>query len=113
MALEKENVPNKARSPTHEAPSKDSDFIIRHASGKKLSEKEIMEAKHYARELKYLKGALVYNGIDEDDFLYCLPNNKEISVCREMAKIWDSRSLKLASPPCQKMTSQTTLCTTV
>jgi hypothetical protein len=86
MALEKENVPEKARSPTHEAPSKDSDFIIRHASGKKLSEEEIMEAKHYARELKYLRGALVYNGIDKDDFLYCLPNNKEISVCREMAK---------------------------
>jgi hypothetical protein len=45
-----------------------------------------VEAKHYARELKYPKGALVYNGTDEDDFLYCLPNNKEISVCREMAK---------------------------
>jgi hypothetical protein len=45
-----------------------------------------MEAKHYARELKYPKGALVYNGTDEDDFLYCLPDNKEISVCREMAK---------------------------
>jgi hypothetical protein len=26
------------------------------------------------------------NGTDEDDFLYCLPDNKEISVCREMAK---------------------------
>jgi hypothetical protein len=38
------------------------------------------------RELEYPKGALVYNGTDEDDFLYCLPNNKEISVCREMAK---------------------------
>jgi hypothetical protein len=45
-----------------------------------------MEAKHYARELKYPKGALVYNGTDEDDFLYCLLDNKEISVCREMAK---------------------------
>jgi hypothetical protein len=51
-----------------------------------LSEEEITEAKHYARELKYLKGALVYNGTNKDDFLYCLPNNKEISVCREMAK---------------------------
>jgi hypothetical protein len=29
----------------------------------------------------------VFNGMDEDDFLYCLPDNKEISVCREMAKI--------------------------
>jgi hypothetical protein len=28
----------------------------------------------------------VYNGTDEDDFLYCLPDNKEISVCQEMAK---------------------------
>ena len=28
----------------------------------------------------------MYNGTDEDDFLYCLPDNKEISVCREMTK---------------------------
>jgi hypothetical protein len=28
----------------------------------------------------------VFNGTDEDDFLYCLPDNKEIIVCREMAK---------------------------
>jgi hypothetical protein len=28
----------------------------------------------------------VFNGMDEDDFLYYLPNNKEISVCREIAK---------------------------
>jgi hypothetical protein len=25
----------------------------------------------------------VFNGTDEDDFLYCLPDNKELSVCRE------------------------------
>jgi hypothetical protein len=86
MPLEKKDAPEKARSPIPEAPSEDSDFIIRHASGKKLSEEEIMEAKHYPWELKYPKGALVYNGTDEDDFLYYLPNNKEISVCQEMAK---------------------------
>jgi hypothetical protein len=51
-----------------------------------LFEEEIVEVKHYAQELKYPKGALVYNGTNEDDFLYCLPDNKEISVCREMAK---------------------------
>jgi hypothetical protein len=51
-----------------------------------LFEEDIAKAKHYTRELKYLKGALVYNGTDEDDFLYCLSDNKEISVCREMAK---------------------------
>jgi hypothetical protein len=28
----------------------------------------------------------VYGGNDEDDFLYCLPDNKEIHVCREMMK---------------------------
>ena len=28
----------------------------------------------------------MYNGTDEDDFLYCLSDNKEISVYREMAK---------------------------
>jgi hypothetical protein len=36
-----------------EAPSSIRDYIVRHASGKKLSEEEIYEADHYARELKY------------------------------------------------------------
>ena len=27
----------------------------------------------------------MYGGDDEDDFLYCLPDNKEINVYREMA----------------------------
>jgi hypothetical protein len=66
--------------------SEDLDFIIWHASGKRLSQEEIAEARHYARELKYPKRALVYNGTDKNDFLYCLLDNKEISVCREMAK---------------------------
>ncbi|MCL0211863.1 hypothetical protein M2T08_25925, partial [Escherichia coli] len=69
-----------------EASSKVLDYIVRHASGKKLSEEEIFEANHYARELKYPKGALVFNGTDEDDFLDCLLDNKELSVCREMAR---------------------------
>jgi hypothetical protein len=86
LVLEKEDAPKKIESSTPEAPSEELDFIIQHASGKRLSEEEIVEAKHYARELKYPKGALVYNGIDEDDFLYYLPVNKEISVCRDMAK---------------------------
>jgi hypothetical protein len=69
-----------------EASSEALNYIIRHASGKRLSEEEIFEANHYARELKYPKGALVFNGTDEDDFLYCLPDNKELSVCWEMAR---------------------------
>jgi hypothetical protein len=79
-------LPQKTVASTPKAPSEVLDYIIRHASGKRLSEKEIFEAKHYARELKYPKGALVFNGTDEDDFLYCLPDNKELSVCREMAR---------------------------
>jgi hypothetical protein len=62
------------------------DYIFRHASGKKLFEEEILEARHYARKLKYPKGALVFNGSSEDDFLYCLPDNKEIYVCREIGR---------------------------
>jgi hypothetical protein len=28
----------------------------------------------------------VFNGSNEDDFLYCLMDNKDISVCLEIAK---------------------------
>jgi hypothetical protein len=81
-----QTLPEKAAAPTPEATFEDRDYVIRHASGKRLSEEEIFEAKHYARELKYPTGALVFNGTDEDDFLYCLPDNKELSVYREMAR---------------------------
>jgi hypothetical protein len=79
-------VPEKTKAPAPEAPNEDVDYIIRHASEKKLSKEDILEARHYAQRLKYPKGALVLNGSNEDDFLYCLPDNKEISVCREIAK---------------------------
>jgi hypothetical protein len=68
-----------------------------------LSEDEIAEARHYAQKLKYPKGALVFNGSNEDDFLYCLPDNKEISVCREIAKSMGSRSWKMAFQFCRRM----------
>jgi hypothetical protein len=76
----------KAKSPAPEAPVKDVDYIFRHASGKTLFEEEVLEARHYAQKLKYPKGALMFNGTDEDDFMYYLLDNKEISVCREIAK---------------------------
>jgi hypothetical protein len=57
-----------------------------HAAGKKLTEEQIDEARQYAKDLKYALGSLVFNDTDEDDVLYCLPDNKELSVCREMAK---------------------------
>jgi hypothetical protein len=59
-------------------------YIVRHASGKRLSEEQIVEVQYYAKDLKYPRGSLVYGGSEEDDFLYCLPDNKEINVCREM-----------------------------
>jgi hypothetical protein len=69
-----------------EAFSEAFDYILRHASGKELTEKEKQEAQFYAQKLKYPKGALIFNGSGEEDFLYCLPDSKEISVCREMSK---------------------------
>jgi hypothetical protein len=39
-----------------EASSKIYDYVVRHALGKKLSEEEVFEANHYAKELKYPKG---------------------------------------------------------
>jgi hypothetical protein len=43
-----QDVTEKAKSPAPEAPSEDLDYIIRYASGKRLSEEEILEDKHYA-----------------------------------------------------------------
>jgi hypothetical protein len=37
----------------------------------------------------------VYSGNDEDDFLYFLPDNKEIFVCQEMMKNMGYPKLKL------------------
>jgi hypothetical protein len=69
-----------------EASKESTEYIIRHASGKGLSQEEKLEARQYAQKLKYPKGALVFNGSGEEDFLYCLPNNEEISVCREIGR---------------------------
>jgi hypothetical protein len=82
----KQIAPKKIETPAPEALIENADYIFRHASGKKLSEGEILEARHYARKLKYPKGALVFNGSSEDDFLYCLPDNKEIFVCQEIGR---------------------------
>jgi hypothetical protein len=71
---------------TPEASSEVLDYIVRHASGKTLCEEEKREAQYYAQKLKYPKGALIFNGSGEEYSLYCLPDSKEISVCREMGK---------------------------
>jgi hypothetical protein len=81
IILEKEGASEKPKSPAPEEPAKELEFIVRHALGKQLSEEQIAEAKQYAKDLKYPRGSLVYSGNDEDDFLYCLPDNKEIYIC--------------------------------
>jgi hypothetical protein len=43
-----QTVPEKIEIPAPEALIKNVDYIFRHASGKKLSEEEILEARHYA-----------------------------------------------------------------
>jgi hypothetical protein len=58
--------------------------IVHHASGKQLTEEQIAEVQHYARDLRYPRGSLVYRDNDKDDYMYFLPDNKEIDVCREM-----------------------------
>jgi hypothetical protein len=61
----KQILSGKTLSSTPEASSKLPDYIVRHASGKILSEEEKREAHHYAQKLKYPKGALIFNGSGE------------------------------------------------
>jgi hypothetical protein len=83
--LAEESLPENPSAPASEAPSSsDLNFIVRHALGKQLSAEQADKTKHYAKELKYPHGSLVYGGDNDDDFLYCLPDGKEINVCREM-----------------------------
>jgi hypothetical protein len=79
-------LPEKTATPIPEAFFEVLDYIVRHASGKRVSEEEKQEAQYYDKKLKYLKGALIFNGSGEEDFLYCLPDSKEIFVCREMSR---------------------------
>jgi hypothetical protein len=81
-----QSLPEKTAAPTPEALKESIEYIIHHASGKRLSKEEEREAQNYAQKLKYPKGALVFNDNGEKDFLYCLPDSKEISVCREMSR---------------------------
>jgi hypothetical protein len=69
LEQECESLPEKITSPIPEAAScGDFGYIIRHASGKQLSEQQIAEVQYYAKDLKYPRGSLVYGGNDEDDY---------------------------------------------
>jgi hypothetical protein len=79
-----DSLPEKVVLPTPEVAShKDLEYIIHHASGKQLIKEQIAEVQYYARELRYHRGSLVYEGNDEDGYLYCLLDNKVIDVCLE------------------------------
>jgi hypothetical protein len=58
----------KIKAPCPEASNKSIDYIIRHASGKVLSQEEMLEAQHYAQKLKYPKGALVFMAVAKKIF---------------------------------------------
>jgi hypothetical protein len=95
-SLVKESLQEEPLTPAPEAPSRsDLNFIIRHASRKQLSAEQVTETEHYAKELKYPLGSLVYGGDNDDDFLYCLSNGKEINVCREMMDNMEYPKLEL------------------
>jgi hypothetical protein len=61
IGLVEESVPKKPKSSAPKAPPHgDLEYIVRHTSGKQLSLEQIVEAKHYAKDLKYPQGSLVY-----------------------------------------------------
>jgi hypothetical protein len=62
-------LPEKVAAPPPEALEESIEYIICHASGKRLSKEEEREAQHYAQKLKYPKGPLVFNDSGEEDFL--------------------------------------------
>jgi hypothetical protein len=51
-------APERAEAPAFEASKESTDYIIRHALGKRLSQAEKLEALHYAQKLKYPKGGI-------------------------------------------------------
>jgi hypothetical protein len=69
IGKEKESVEEilseKTAIPIPEASSEAPNYVLRHASGKNLTEKEKREAQFYAQKLKYPKGALIFNGSGE------------------------------------------------
>jgi hypothetical protein len=78
-----------------EAPSKIYDYIVRHASGKKLSEEEVFEANHYARELKYPKGHLCSMGQTKMTFYTASRTTKNYPSAGRWVEAWGFQSLKL------------------
>jgi hypothetical protein len=54
--MAKQIASEKVEATATEALKESTDFIIRHASGKRLLQEEKLKALHYAQKLKYPKG---------------------------------------------------------
>jgi hypothetical protein len=67
-----------------EASTEGLEFIVRHAAGKNYQKSRMPKLIHYAKDLKYPRGSLVFNGTDEEE--QDAEAYKDIFVCREMAK---------------------------
>jgi hypothetical protein len=59
LNLEKEGASEKSKSPAPGTLTEELEFIVRHASGKQLSEEQIAEARQYPKDLNYPRGSLV------------------------------------------------------
>jgi hypothetical protein len=60
VELAKESLLEELTSPIPKARSRNGlEYIICHASGKRLSQEQIAEVQHYAKDLKYPRGSLV------------------------------------------------------
>jgi hypothetical protein len=88
VMAEGQDAAERAKSPAPEAAVEDANYIYRHASGKKLSEEEVLEARHYARKLKYSKGALVFNDTNDDDSYIVSQTTKKYLFAGRWLRVW-------------------------
>jgi hypothetical protein len=78
-----ESLPEKSTSAAPEAPPQgDLEYIVRH--GKAVIIRSNCRGATLCQGVEIPPRSLVYGGDNEDDFLYCIPDSKEINVCREM-----------------------------
>jgi hypothetical protein len=83
LLLEKERATEESESPAPGASIEEFEFIVCHASGKKLSKEQIAEAQHYVRDLQYPRGSLVYGGVMKmTSFIVCLTTKRFMFVRR-------------------------------
>lgn len=75
---------------SEEAPPATREYIIFHALSGKLTNEQIVEVQDYTEDLKYPSVSLIHGGYDEDDYLYCILDSREIDVCHEMIDSMDS-----------------------